>query len=92
MNKLDNLINELKINPVERFEKPCTFNKSLIIEYLIFTYLGVEFVISASRNGYALSWKDHTRTTSFRTDKALIRELKSRFKRLKGEIVNEQES
>lgn len=89
MNRLDEVINALKINPIKRYEEPCSFDKSLIIEYCIFEYLGVEFVISASRNGYVLSFMNHETYTSFRTAKALIRELKARFKRIREDKVNE---
>ena len=48
-------IKELDLEIVSEYQKPCAFDKGLMIYYIEFNYEADTFTLSASKNGYCLS-------------------------------------
>lgn len=48
-------VQELDLEIVSEYKKPCTFDKDLMIYYIEFNYGADTFILSASKNGYCLS-------------------------------------
>ena len=48
-------VKELDLEIVSEYEKPCSFDKDLMIYYIEFNYESDTFTLSASKNGYCLS-------------------------------------